>query len=144
MNRMTIAMSLTAAAGLALALAAGAYLAAAETKEVYVSSAARKALFDKPLHGVEARQVTIDEYSMPAGWVGGRHYHTGPVFVYVLEGSFSVDEDGKPRQTFTVGDLYSEPIGVPMQARNASATGGARLLVMQVTPKGEPLSVKAQ
>jgi quercetin dioxygenase-like cupin family protein len=140
---MTIPMRLTLAGGLGVALVGGAYFATAQTKEVYVSSAVKKALFDKPLHGVDTQQVTIDEYSLPAGWVGGRHYHTGPVYVYVLEGSFAVDEDGKPSQTFTVGDLYSEPIGVPMKARNTSATGPARLLVMQVTPKGEPLSFKA-
>jgi quercetin dioxygenase-like cupin family protein len=145
MNRLAIATSFIAGLGLAGLLGGGKdFLASADTKEAYVSTAARKVLFNEALHGIDSRQVTIDEYSLPGGWVGGRHYHTGPVYVYILEGSFTVDEDGKPRQTFKTGALYSEPIGVPMQARNSSATEATRLLVVQVTPKGESLMYKVE
>jgi quercetin dioxygenase-like cupin family protein len=76
--------------------------------------------------------------------VGGRHYHTGPVYVYVLEGRFTVDEQGKPRQTFTAGQLYEEPIGTPMQARNISASEPLKVLLFQVHGHGEPLAYKAE
>jgi quercetin dioxygenase-like cupin family protein len=71
-------------------------------------------------------------------------YHTGPVYVYVLEGAFTIDEQGKERRTFKPGELYKEPIGAPMQARNLSASKPLKLLVFQVTPEGEPLMVKAE
>jgi quercetin dioxygenase-like cupin family protein len=88
--------------------------------------------------------VTILHGAFPAGWVGGRHYHTGPVYVYVLEGSFTVDEHGKPRQTFTAGQLYEEPIGTPMQARNVSTPEPLRILLFRVHAPGEPLAFKAE
>ena len=131
----------------------GSYLYAVENqqlhpgdhKEVYVSPGAdKKTLFDEPLRGVEGQQVTIDHYSLPPAWIGGKHYHTGPVYVYVLEGVLTVDEQGKPRQTFKAGELYPEPVGTPMQTRNLSTSNPMKLLVIQVTPKGEPLMYKAE
>jgi quercetin dioxygenase-like cupin family protein len=76
--------------------------------------------------------------------VGGKHYHTGPVYVYVLEGSFTVDEQGKPRQTFTAGQLYEEPIGTPMQARNISTSEQLTILLFQVHIPGEPLAYRVE
>jgi quercetin dioxygenase-like cupin family protein len=111
---------------------------------VYASSSSRKKLADKPLPGVDGKHVTILQGAFPAGWVGGRHYHSGPVYVYVLEGRFTVDEQGKPPQTFTAGQLYEEPIGTPMQARNISASEQLRILLFQVHGHGEPLAYKAE
>ena len=108
-------------------------VSAQEKKEVYVPTADMKTLVDnKPLHGVDGKHVTIVHGSFPAGWLGGRHYHTGQVYVYVLEGSFTIDEQGKPRQTFTVGQLYEEPIGTPMQARNINMSEQLKVLLFQV------------
>jgi quercetin dioxygenase-like cupin family protein len=100
-------------------------------------------LLNEPLHGVQGQEITIEHYSFPPGWVGGKHYHTGPVYVYVLEGSFATDEQGKERQNFKAGELYREPIGTPMQARNLNASEPLKILVFQVGPKGEPLMIKA-
>ena len=120
-------------------------VSAQENKEVYVPTADLKTLVDnKPLHGVEGKHVTIVHGAFPAGWSGGRHYHTGPVYVYVLEGSFTIDEQGKPRQTFTVGQLYEEPIGTPMQARNINMSEQLKVLLFQVHGKGEPLAYKVE
>jgi quercetin dioxygenase-like cupin family protein len=144
MDRSAIAMSLIVAGGLIAASMGGQETLAAE-KEAYVSPGADKTtLINESLHGVKARIMTIDRHTMPAGWVGGKHYHTGPVYVYVLEGSFTIDEQGKERRTFKAGELYKEPIGAPMQARNLNASEPLKLLVFQVTPKGEPLMVKVE
>ena len=120
-------------------------LYAADKKEVYVPPGAQKqALVNEPLRGADGQQITIDHYSLPPGWVGGRHYHSGPVYVYVLEGSFIMDEQGKPTQTLGAGSVYKEPIGTPMQARNLSTSEPLKILVIQVTPKGEALMYKAE
>jgi quercetin dioxygenase-like cupin family protein len=120
-------------------------VSAQEKKEVYVPTADLKTLVDnKPLHGVDGKHVTILHGAFPAGWLGGRHYHTGPVYVYVLEGSFTIDEQGKSRQTFTVGQLYEEPIGTPMQARNISTSEQLKVLLFQVHGQGEPLAYKVE
>ena len=141
MNRMVLGLGLALAGGIALGALSVQTLSA---QEVYVPPGAeKKALINEPLHGVENRIVTIDQYTVPAGWVGGKHYHTGPVYVYVLEGSFTMDEQGKERHTFAAGDVYREPVGTPMQARNLNTSAPLKLLVFQVTPKGEPLMYKA-
>jgi hypothetical protein len=54
-----------------------------------------------------------------------------------------MDEQGMERHTFGAGELYKEPIGTPMQARNLNTSAPLKLLVFQVTPKGEPLVYKA-
>ena len=118
---------------------------AADKKEVYVSPGAdRQALFAGPLHGIDGHEVTIEQFTFPPGWVGGKHYHTGPVFVYILEGAFSVTEHGKKDQTFNAGALYKEPIGTPMQARNLNTSKPLKVLLIQVGRKGEPLMIKAE
>lgn len=132
------------ASGIAAAIIGGHVLYAADKKEAYVSTAEQRTLIEKPLPGGEEKQITIVRATLPPGWVGGRHYHSGPVYVYVLEGSFTIDEHGKSRQTFKAGDLYEEPVGTPMQARNMNTSEPAKLLVVQVNTRGEPLMYKAQ
>jgi quercetin dioxygenase-like cupin family protein len=121
----------------------GQALDAADKKEVYVPPAATKMLVDKPLAGVNGKQLTIMQATLKPGFVGGKHYHTGPVYVYVLEGVFTVDEPGKSRQSFKPGQVYEEPIGTPMQAFNVSTSETTRILVIQVNNQGEPMMYKA-
>lgn len=117
---------------------------AQEEKEEYVTTAERNVLVEKPLPGVEGKIVSINHVKMPAEWVGGRHYHSGPTYVYVLEGTLTIEEEGKPVQTFEAGDLYVEPVGNPMQAFNKSAEEPMELLVFQVQNEGEPLMYQAE
>jgi quercetin dioxygenase-like cupin family protein len=152
MGRSAIVFGFIVASGISAAVI-GSRLYAAENdqlhagnhKEVYVSPGAdKKNLFNEPFRGAEGQQVTIDHYSLPPAWIGGRHYHTGPVYVYILEGVLTVDEQGKPRQTFNAGEVYPEPVGIPMQTRNLSTSDPMKLLVIQITAKGEPLMYKAE
>ncbi|HEY7519064.1 MAG TPA: cupin domain-containing protein [Methylomirabilota bacterium] len=115
-----------------------------EKKEVYKPTTGVRTLLETPLPGVEGRQITVLHGTFPAGWTGGKHYHTGPVYVYVLEGDFTIDEVGKPRRTIRAGELYEEPIGTPMQARNVSASQPVKVLVFQVHGLREPLAYKAE
>lgn len=143
MHRLPISLSflVALAGGIAMTVTGGQVLYAAEKaeeKEAYIPPGAdKKVLVNEPLPGLEGQQVTIDQYSFPPGWVGGKHYHTGPVYVYVLEGSFTMDEQGKERRTFKAGEVYKEPIGTPMQARNLNTSEPLKLLVVQITPEGE-------
>lgn len=116
----------------------------ADKREVYTSTAGQKTLLDKALPGIEGKKVIIMEATFPPGWVGGRHYHSGPVYVYILRGALTVDEAGKSRQTFEPGEIYEEPIGTTMQARNVSASEPTQVLLIQVSSPGEPLMYKAE
>jgi len=67
------------------------------------------------------------------------------VFAYMLERSVEnqVDPDG-PR-TYKTGDCWYEPaMHVHRLLRNLSETQPAKILVFEVTPKGEPLSQLAK
>jgi quercetin dioxygenase-like cupin family protein len=141
---MKLPASLALASAVAVAsFAAGAYGQAQKGKEEYVPSADIKTLVKKPLAGLAGKQITIFRVTAAPDWVGGKHYHTGPVFVYVLKGPFNVEEEAKGAQSFDTGAVYEEPIGHAMQARNPDSSGPMELLVIQVSNEGEPLMYKA-
>ncbi len=146
MRNVATGLGLTLAGVIAAgAMAVPALSAQEAAKEEYTPAQAEtETLVQEPLHGAEGKQITVNRYTMPPGWVGGRHYHTGPVYVYILEGSFAVDEEGNDRQTFEAGQVYQEPIGHNMQAENLSASEPLKLLVIQVGDEGEPLMYKAE
>lgn len=126
----------------ALALIIQSAAAQQQTKE-YVSSAERNTLVEQPLPGVEGKITSINHFKIGPDWVGGKHYHSGPTYVYVLKGALTIEEEGKPAQTFEAGVLYVEPIGNSMQAFNKSADEPIELLVFQVQNEGEPLMYQA-
>ena len=94
MKLMPRVAALLAGATLASAYLFGASLGAADEQEEYVSTAKIVSSLTDDLAAFPGREATVMKAEFPPGWVGGRHYHTGDVFVYVLEGSFVVDVDG--------------------------------------------------
>jgi hypothetical protein len=54
---------------------------AQDTKEEYVSKAERNVLIEKSLPGADGKVVTINHFKLPAEYVGGKHYHSGPTYV---------------------------------------------------------------
>ena len=95
----------------------------AQPKQEYAPKAQSKKLVETSLHGVDGKKVTIQQFTLPPGYVGGKHYHTGPTFVYVARGTLTIDETGKSRQTFPSGQVDVEPIGTPMIGRNVVTSG---------------------
>lgn len=93
---------------------------------------------------IPGKEVNILRVEFPAGWIGERHYHTGDVFVHVLEGEFVVDVDGEGRKAFGPGQVYHEAVNKVMQARNPSTTQRTKVILFQVGDKGEPLMIKAK
>ncbi len=100
-------------------------------------------LLQGSLAGVEGKEVIIRHFAIPPGHVGGRHFHPGPVFVYVLEGALTIETGGK-NQTISAGELYQEPLRQEMQARNLSTTDGVKLVVFLVGDAGKPMMIKAE
>ncbi|WP_265519391.1 cupin domain-containing protein [Nitratireductor luteus] len=93
------------------------------------------------LSGVEGTEANIVLFDVAAGWETQRHIHPGHVFVYVTEGSIQVDVDGEEPRTFAAGEAFYELPDKPMVARTTSADEGARFIVFQVGPTGEPIMV---
>ena len=69
--------------------------------------------------------------------------HPGPVFVYVIEGTFTVESAGKI-ETYQAGELFPEPLSLPMQLKNLSTDDDLEFVVFQVGDEGKPMMVKVK
>ncbi len=133
--------------GFALALAGVLSLGGAFSLDVqaaeYKPKAEVKSLHEGALTGVDGKTVIIKHFSFPAGFVGGKHFHPADVFVYVLEGEFTIETE-KGKRTLTTGDLYREVPGMVMRARNLSTSAPGKIVVFQVGDTGKPMMIKAK
>ncbi len=120
------------------------FQAANAGEQEYKPKAKVTSLVETPLAGVKGKTVIIKHFEIPPGFVGGKHIHPGPVFVYVLEGEITIDTEATGRQTIKPGQLYQEPIRTVMQGRNLSTTDPAKFVVFQVGDEGKPMMIKAQ
>ncbi len=111
-------------------------------EEAYKPKVDITSLAKGPLAGVEGKEVIIRHFAIPPGHVGGKHFHPGSVFVYVLEGTLTIETEGKIKSV-SAGELYEEPMRRVMQARNLSTTDGLKLVVFQVGDAGKPMMIKA-
>lgn len=115
----------------------------ATAAEEYVSKAQVKTLYKGPLQGVEGKEMVVKHFGLPPKFVGGKHMHPGSVFVYVLEGEFTV-ELASGTKTFKAGELYPEDIDSAMVGKNLSATDDIELLVFQIGDIGKPMMMKVK
>ena len=114
----------------------------ANAQEEYIPTANVTTLHQAPLPGLEGKEVIIKHFVLPPGFVGGRHFHPGPVYVYVLEGELTIETEGKT-ETYRAGQLYPEPLNSVMQGRNLSASDDLEFVVFQVGDIGKPMMIKA-
>ncbi len=133
--------------GHALALAGVVSLGAAFSLDVqaaeYKPKAEVKALHKGALTGVDGKTVIIKHFTLPAGFVGGKHFHPADVFVYVLEGELTVETE-KGVLTIRAGEIYPEVPGMVMVGKNVSADKPTKIVVFQVGDTGKPMMIKAK
>ncbi len=133
--------------GHALALAGVLSLGAAFSLDVqaaeYKPKAEVKALHEGALTGVDGKTVIIKHFTLPAGFVGGKHFHPADVFVYVLEGELTVETE-KGVLTIRAGEIYPEVPGMVMVGKNVSADKPTKIVVFQVGDTGKPMMIKAK
>ncbi len=66
------------------------------------------------------------------------HTHAFPVTVYVLEGTFTLDLQGRETVVVRAGQSMVEPPNVPMTGHNRSATEATRVVIFFVADPGTP------
>lgn len=93
------------------------------------------------LQSEEGQEANIVRFEVEPGWETERHIHPGHVFVYVTEGTIEIDVEGQEPQTVSAGEAIYELPDKPMVGRTATADEGAKFIVFQVGPTGEPLMV---
>jgi quercetin dioxygenase-like cupin family protein len=100
-------------------------------------------LYEGALSDVEGKSVIVKHFTLPAGFVGGKHFHPGDVFVYVLEGELTFETESG---TITIreGELYQETPGMVMVGKNLSTSAAAKTVVFQVGDTGKPMMVKVE
>lgn len=112
--------------------------------EEYKPKGKSTTLLQENLPGVDGKVVIIKRFEFPPGFVGGKHSHSGPVYVYIEEGEFTIEAEGVGQKSYSAGELYQEPIGRVMQGMNKSTTGPLKLVVFQVGDKGKPMMKKEE
>ncbi len=122
-------------AGIVLGATAGIALAQGQA----YAPGEREELANAPLPGAEGQAIAIQRVTFPGGWAGERHTHGGPVFVYVLDGSFAVELEGEDVRELAAGELVAEPMNHAMVARNGDAEQPVTILLIQVSQEGVPL-----
>jgi quercetin dioxygenase-like cupin family protein len=66
------------------------------------------------------------------------HTHRWPVTVYVLEGEFTLELEGRSTTMVKAGQAFVEPPNVRMTGYNGSATQPLRVLIFYVSDPGTP------
>ena len=84
--------------------------------------------------GREVIQVRVD---LEPGYTFPSHTHPGEEVIYVIEGTWEYEIDGKSVRA-TAGDVLFVPAGTIHSAKNAG-TGNAAELATYIVEKGKPL-----
>lgn len=89
------------------------------------------------------QEIRVLHATLLPGDVTPRHSHRFPVTVYVTEGVFTLDLDGRGPVEVRAGEAFVEPAGVGMTGRNLSPDTAARMAIFYVcdpdTPFADPL-----
>ena len=88
------------------------------------------------------REAVMAIADIPPGVASGRHTHPGEEVAYVLEGTLTVEVEGKPATTLKAGDVFLIPAGRIHNARN-DGSAPVKVLATYVVEKGKPLATPA-
>jgi len=72
------------------------------------------------------------------------HSHRFPVTVYVLEGTFTLELDGREAVSVRAGEVFVEPPQVRMTGRNLDATVPTSMVLFYVSDPDTPFADPAE
>ncbi len=78
---------------------------------------------------------------LAAGGRAGKHYHHGRELTYVLNGSVTLEVQGKAPQTYKAGDHFMIDPAAPHDVTSAN---GGKVLAVYVVEVGKPLAENKQ
>ena len=88
--------------------------------------------------GGERQGVQVLTATIAPGQSTVFHTHRFPVTVYVVEGAFTLDMEGRETVTVQAGGAMVEPPNVRMTGHNRSAREATRVVIMYVATPGAP------
>jgi len=95
---------------------------------------------DLSIPGREVIQVVVE---LAPGVTAPAHSHPGEEIIYVLEGLWEYQVEGKPAVTLKAGEVLFIPAGAIHSAKNVGSSPGAELATY-IVEKGKPLLVLAK
>jgi quercetin dioxygenase-like cupin family protein len=101
----------------------------------------RTVLFRGDLEGAPGKEIVVFIADLAPAAVGSKHYHPGPEFFYVLEGTLAHEPEGGSPHMMKTGAFGSNPNKGIHLIRNPSATDRARAIDFLVAEKGQPIVV---
>lgn len=113
-----------------------------QTSDAQQVASVKRTLLMKQDTTVPGREAVMALVELPPGSAEGRHTHPAEVYVFVQEGTITLEDEGKPTVTLKAGDYFYIAPGKVHQAINTSS-GTARLAAVFVTEKGKPLTTQA-
>lgn len=96
--------------------------------------------YDLDAPGREVIQSRID---FDEGTEFGKHLHPGEEVIYIIEGVFEYQVEGKPPVTLTAGEVLFIPARTIHSAKNVGK-GNAAELATYIVEKGKPLLVMSE
>lgn len=138
LNRST---SNTIAAWLAAALITGALPLGTAEGGGSPAAATAVELMTRDLVNDPGKEVLMLTVAYPAAGASLAHRHDAQVFVYVLEGTMTMQVQGGPAVTLKPGDTFYEgPDDVHVVSANSSSSEPAKILVVMIKDKHKPVS----
>ena len=129
---------MTRSLGIGLALIA---LLAAVTSAAAQGTASPQLLLREVLSGMprgDKQEVRVLTAGFKPGDKTVFHTHRFPVIVYVLEGAFTLELEGRAPITVKAGEAMVEPPNVKMTGYNRSATEPLRVLIVYTSDPDTP------
>jgi len=130
MKRTALIVGLTFAAGLVLGMVGN---------QVFSAQHVKRTVLQKVDLGATDGVMYLVEVG--PGVAAGKHYHPGHEFVYTVAGTWVLEPEGKPPITMKAGDSGYSPPKLIHDAKNASMTEPAKILVVLLAEKGQPLAI---
>ncbi len=99
-------------------------------------------LLREALEGVPDTEIIVSRVTIPANTSLPKHWHPGEEFVYVLEGSATLWQEGKEDELYQAGEAFK----IPLKQVHTAITGdeGVTALVFRVHETGKPERVMAE
>jgi quercetin dioxygenase-like cupin family protein len=103
----------------------------------------RTVLLMTDLLGMEGKEAILALAEIAPGAATGKHTHPGYEFAYVLEGSGSLEIEGKPSIPLTPGTAIYQPSTQVHRGVNDSSTP-LKIFSVYILEKGHPIAVPAK
>lgn len=135
MKRIRLLVAVVLAVGIALGVLGGRLLSAQEPDPLKMG----KILQRTQLAAAKGMEAILVLRELPPGAESGKHTQSGNEIVYILEGSVTLEVQGKDAVTLKAGEAFQTAAGEVHNVKNASAEAPGKALAFYIAKKGTGL-----